>query len=759
MRNKAFHIHLHLDHPERENPWLEEPEPDLSAAPFLDDADRALHSCWGPLSEAERRAPDGSLRAFSDLYSVCGFDASPSVLETVARRAPKVYERIAAGARANALATAYPALALPAASEDDRRTAVRWGLADFERRFGTKARGFVPPAGAADDALLARLAREGLRYAVLPAAAASRVRHPEGWLEASPDTLDCSRPYRWRSASNPALTLAVYFTPPSPDPAAVFRRPAPAQHGAPPRPAAAPDEADAAGERLAAKLVDSLRVNDSAELAHAAFDASWFGLRAPRGERALARALDALETQAPADALSYEDFLDRVGAPQEAELRPGAAPPAEGWKAPLRATLVNLSASLAAEARTARAGLVRDPDAAVDLVGGLLFSPDAQAQQAYLDAVCRRHPRPPEALALLRLAELERWRLKSLSLWAYEALDPAAPDALQALRCAARALDLAVLCFGRPKSDSLEAAFVEALAAAPSRGTPFSNAAAVYKRLVQPERAGPERAAADAVAADHLSHEPAPAAPARPASAWEVRVEPLMRRPRREGRAWGTLSVARVSARHRRTYEAFAGTAAVFQRPSCELEVRLAPGPLDPALAAQMEKTFLDGNGDGLTAAFDRAFGTRSWSLDALFPGARRAAARSLADRGGPERRARMEPFVRLSRLRREPAPGEWAAALKPLGDDLPADGLPGAAQARAAAARAAGRFADTPGEETLGELLILLEAAHGGGLHLPLWQLRGPAWRGLSGGRASGPPARRLAELLGLPGGTDAHP
>lgn len=678
MRNKAFHIHLHLDHPERENPWLEEPEPDLSAAPFLDDADRALHSCWGPLSEAERRAPDGSLRAFSDLYSVCGFDASPSVLETVARRAPKVYERIAAGARANALATAYPALALPAASEDDRRTAVRWGLADFERRFGTKARGFVPPAGAADDALLARLAREGLRYAVLPAAAASRVRHPEGWLEASPDTLDCSRPYRWRSASNPALTLAVYFTPPSPDPAAVFRRPAPAQHGAPPRPAAAPDEADAAGERLAAKLVDSLRVNDSAELAHAAFDASWFGLRAPRGERALARALDALETQAPADALSYEDFLDRVGAPQEAELRPGAAPPAEGWKAPLRATLVNLSASLAAEARTARAGLVRDPDAAVDLVGGLLFSPDAQAQQAYLDAVCRRHPRPPEALALLRLAELERWRLKSLSLWAYEALDPAAPDALQALRCAARALDLAVLCFGRPKSDSLEAAFVEALAAAPSRGTPFSNAAAVYKRLVQPERAGPERAAADAVAADHLSHEPAPAAPARPASAWEVRVEPLMRRPRREGRAWGTLSVARVSARHRRTYEAFAGTAAVFQRPSCELEVRLAPG--GRALPGRPRRPGAPRPHGALRAPLPAAPGARPGRMGRRAQALGRRPARRRpprrrpgAGRRGPGRRpvrrhagggdARRAPHPARGRPRRRPAPAALAAA------------------------------------------------------------------------------------------------
>lgn len=785
MRNKGFHIHLHLDHPERENPWLEEPEPDLATAPFLDDADRALHACWGPLSTAERRGPRGELAAFSNLYALTGFDAAPAVLDRIERRAPEAYARLVQGARSGALATAYPALYLPGALSDDRRAAVRWGLRDFKRRFGTEPRGFVPPAGAADDALLELLAREGLRYVLLPAAAAASVQEPDGtWRETAPETLDCTRPYRWRCPAEPALTLAVYFAPPC-DPASVLRRPALPLERAPARPAAAPDEPDAAGERLAGKVADTLRVNDSAELAHAAFDAAWFGVRAPRGERALARALDVLERDAPAEPESYESFLDRVGTPQEAALRPGAsracphggarwtgscdcrpegaeaAPeaPATDWKAPLRAALASLSADLAAEARTARAPLVRDPDAAVDAVGRLAFVRDEDAQQAYLDAVCRRHPRPAEALTLLRLAELERWRLKSLSLWAFEDSDPAGRNALQALRCAARALDLAALCFGKPKADRLEASFVDRLAAAPSRGTPFSNAAAVYRRLAAPERSGAERAAADAAAADHLALEPAPSSPARPAAAWLTSASPLLRRARREGRSWGSLSVIRLSLRHRRTYEAFEGLAAVLQRPSAELEVRLAAGPADPALPGRLEALFLEGNGDGLTAALDRAFGPASWSLDALFPGARRAAARSLADRGGPERRARAEAFVRLGRRRAEPAPREWAEALKSLGEDLPADGLPGASSARKAAARAARRFAESPGEDSLGDLLTFLEAAHGGGLHLPLWELRGPAWRGLAVGPAAGAPARRLAELLGLPpGGKDAH-
>lgn len=711
MRNKYYAVHLHLDHPERENPWLEVPEPDPQAEPFFDDFDRLLHLSWGPLSAAEHRGPDGRVEAVVDLWALCGFDAAPAVLERLERRAPRLYARLRAGRAA--VATAYPALILPLASADDRRAAVRWGLADFRRRFGRPAAGFVPPAGAVDEDTLEALAREGLAFVLLPAAAAARLRRRgDEWLDTAAEALDCSRPYRWRSRKDPALALSVFFSPERFEPHSLFaRRPRPPKRSE----VALADDPESAGERLAAKLADVLRVNDAAELAHAAFSADWFGARLPSGERALARAMALLEREAPAEPAVHEAFLTLFPPPQEVQVRPASRDCPHGfarwsgdcacrveghdgtpskapvrWRAPLRAALDGLSASLAAQARAAWAPLARDPAAVVDAAARLAFVPTPEVQRSFLEEVLARHPTPEEAAQALRLAELERWRLKSLSRWGLESADPSGGNAVQVLRCAARALDLARAALGTGKAEALEKTFIEALSLAPSDGTSYSNAAAVYLKLAAPGRTGPGRVAAYAAAADHLSHEPGPV-PAPPESpAWETRLRPLVRRSLRDGRAWRVLSAAGVDVRHRRTLETWSGLAAVRRKDGDDLEARCAPLPEAerPAAAGRLDAAFLTGNADALDAAFDAAFGSESWPLDGLFPSARWLAARSLKERGSPERRKRLEPFARLSRRAALASPAEWATALDALGDALPAEALPGAAACRTAGAR-----------------------------------------------------------------------
>ncbi|MBI5596282.1 MAG: DUF3536 domain-containing protein [Elusimicrobia bacterium] len=746
MRNKSYHIHLHLDHPDSENPWTEEPDIDPAAEPFVDAAERCTHLSWGPLSSAERRGRDGRLQALENVWALVGFDAAPGLLARLERRAPKVFEAVTAGGRGAAAATAFPPLVLPLADAADRRAAVRWGLRDFRRRFGRPAAGFRPPGGAADDATLALLAREGLSFALLPAAAAARTRAPgSAWLESAPETLDCSRPYLWRSKDEPGLSLPVFFIPPGPDPEALFLS-RPRLGGTAPVPG--PEDPEEAGERLAAKLVDSLRVNDAAQLAHAAFDASFFGLRLPGGERTLARALSVLESEAPAGAASHADFLALFPPPQEVEVRCDAA----SRRTPLRTALESLSLGLSAAARAAWTGLVRDPDAAVDLAGDLAFDHSHAAQERFLGRVMARHPRPDDAVRALRLADLELWRLRSLGRWGFEDRDPSGPDAVQALRCAARALDGAARALGRAAAEPLEKSLTEALSGVPSRGTAFANAAAVYQRLVVPERLDAARLAAHLAAADHLFHGPDPAGPACAPPVWEAEVRPLLRRCMPDGRSWRSLSVLSVELRHRRTFEAWSGAAVVRQRGTADFEVRSAavtPSERGP-LAAKADAAFLAGTEDALRAALDASCGPASWSLDALLPAQRRAATRAFRERGTPERRGRLEAFAALSR-RSGASPDAWAAALDALGGAAPPDSLPAAPLCRIAALRAAEAFALEPGPGTLAPLLTLLDAGRRAGLSFPLWELRARAWPALPR-CADGAGTARLAALLGLP-------
>ena len=56
---------------------------------------------------------------------------------------------------------------LPLASRRDKVTEVRWGLADFRRRFGRDAEGLWLPETAADEETLVVLAEEGVRFTIL----------------------------------------------------------------------------------------------------------------------------------------------------------------------------------------------------------------------------------------------------------------------------------------------------------------------------------------------------------------------------------------------------------------------------------------------------------------------------------------------------------------------------------------------------------------------------------------------------------------
>ena len=164
--------------------------------------------------------------------------------------------------------------------------------------------------------------------------------------------------------------------------------------------------------------------------------------------------------------------------------------------------------------------------------------------------------------------------------------------------------------------------------------------------------------------------------------------------------------------------------------------------------------------GPALDEALDRIFGRDHFTLDALFPAARRAAARRLLPRGDSRKRRALEEWdAFIARLRTAPAEvpsGELARLLAENAElGTVVDALPGAEVLRRHLRALAAALERAPEPARLSGLVSLLETAAGAGLHVDLWELRALGWR-LASERTLAPLPRealsRLARLLGLP-------
>ncbi len=107
---------------------------------------------------------------------------------------PGTYEAILAadrqsrerfGGHGSALAQAYNHIILPLASPRDQRTQIRWGIADFRRRFRRDPEGMWLAETAVDTWTLEALAAEGIRFTILAAPRQCEARAPQarggGW--------------------------------------------------------------------------------------------------------------------------------------------------------------------------------------------------------------------------------------------------------------------------------------------------------------------------------------------------------------------------------------------------------------------------------------------------------------------------------------------------------------------------------------------------------------------------------------------------
>src|SRR5438876_2448849 len=218
----ALIIHGHFYQPPRENPWTGIVDAEPGAAPFHDWNERIHSECYRPNAFVRVANPSTLEERIVNNYTNISFNFGPTLLSWLESNHPDTYARVIdadresalkRGRHGNAIAQAYGHAILPLCNERDLRTQIRWGIADFHRRFGRRPEAQWLPETACNDAVMNALIDEGLRFVILAPHQAGRVRAigETEWRDVNEHSIDTSIAYRYSHGDGSDRSVAVFF--------------------------------------------------------------------------------------------------------------------------------------------------------------------------------------------------------------------------------------------------------------------------------------------------------------------------------------------------------------------------------------------------------------------------------------------------------------------------------------------------------------------------------------------------------------------
>jgi len=222
MSEKFLTIHGHFYQPPRENPWLEAIELQDSALPFHDWNERICKECYNPNSVSRIVDSRNRILDIVNNYEHMSFNFGPTLLSWMEKASPATYERIIKAdidslsehdGHGNALAQVYNHIIMPLANYRDKVTQVKWGIRDFEYRFGRKPEGMWLAETAADDETLKVLADNEIKFTVLSPYQALKMKKStdKDWQDVSWGNIDPARSYKYTIKSDPSKSIDLFF--------------------------------------------------------------------------------------------------------------------------------------------------------------------------------------------------------------------------------------------------------------------------------------------------------------------------------------------------------------------------------------------------------------------------------------------------------------------------------------------------------------------------------------------------------------------
>ena len=509
---KALVVHGHFYQPPRENPWTGEIEQQPSAAPYHDWNERIHDECYAP-------------NAAVNNYARISFNFGPTLLSWLEQHHPETYRHILAadkesvaqrGGHGNAIAQAYGHAILPLCNEHDRLTQVVWGVADFRFRFGREPEALWLPETAANDATLALLIEQGLRYVILAPEQAKRVSEKgrgigaasgsasigdasgsehQKWIDVSGGKVDTTRPYRFEHPDNSGRSIAVFF------------------YDGPLARAIAFEKALSSSRGLVDRFLHTAK---QGALVNVATDGETYGHHFKFGDLGLAHALGVEAKQAGFWITNYGEYLDRNSPEFMVEIENGAQGEGsswscahgvdrwtrdcgchtggeagwnQSWRDPLRVALNFLRDDTAVKFASAAGEFLRDPWAARNDYISVLLDPNGTREE-FLAKHAVRQLHEAARRRVFDLLEMQRSALLMFTSCGWFFSDLAGIETIQVLRYAARVLDLQnQLGFDVPRKQFL-ALLANAMSNHPDKG----NGAEIFTRFVEPHSIAPEPA-------------------------------------------------------------------------------------------------------------------------------------------------------------------------------------------------------------------------------------------------------------------------
>jgi alpha-amylase/alpha-mannosidase (GH57 family) len=475
--NRYVTVHGHFYQPPRENPWTGEVDEEVTARPYHDWNERITAECYLPNAAN---------------YPRMSFNFGPTLLAWLEANAAETYGAILAADRASrerhsghgsALAQAYNHAILPLASTRDKVTQVAWGIRDFEHRFGRRPEGMWLPETAVDDATLEVLAEEGITFTVLAPSQAAAVREPASrWLELEGGGIDPREPYRVPLPSG--RTISVFFYDGGLSHAIAF------------------GDLARRGEDFARALLSRLDDRSGPQLVHVATDGETYGHHFRGADRALAEALERVESSGYAKLTNYAEYLERFPPRLEARIVPNSswscahgvgrwsddcgcsagASTRHPWRRPLREALDWLRDTIAPLYGAAASSLFTDPWAARDDSISLVLDSSPETVEAFFERNAIAGLAEDERATALGLLDLQRYALLMYTSCGWFFDDPAGLETRQVLRYAARAVELTQEHLG----GSLEPLFLRLLERVRSGTGDRLDASELYRKLRAP---------------------------------------------------------------------------------------------------------------------------------------------------------------------------------------------------------------------------------------------------------------------------------